>query len=112
MPDSSRPRLLVTGAAGNLGRRVVELLARAGARDFVAASRDPSKLAAPNGIERRRVDFDDPASLAAAFEGIDRALIISTDRIDVPGLRIKQHRAAVAAARTAGVKHLLYTSML
>jgi NAD(P)H dehydrogenase (quinone) len=44
--------------------------------------------------------------------GIDRALIISTDRIDVPGLRIKQHRAAIDAARAAGVKHLLYTSML
>jgi NAD(P)H dehydrogenase (quinone) len=112
MADTTEPRLLVTGAGGNLGRRIVELLADAGVGSFVAASRDPAKLTAPPGVETRRADFDDPASLAAAFEGIDRVLLISTDRIDVPGLRITQHRAAVDAAREAGVKHVLYTSML
>jgi NAD(P)H dehydrogenase (quinone) len=73
MSNSSHRRLLVTGAAGKLGRRIVDLLAEAGARGLVAGSRDPSKLAAPNGIERRRVDFDDPTSLAAAFGHRPRA---------------------------------------
>jgi NAD(P)H dehydrogenase (quinone) len=112
MTDSTQPRLLVTGAGGKLGRRIVELLAGNGVRAFVASSRSPDKLSTPAGVEKRRADFDDPASLAPAFAGIDRALLISTDRIDVPGLRIKQHRAAVDAARTAGVKDILYTSML
>jgi NAD(P)H dehydrogenase (quinone) len=112
MANSKEPRLLVTGASGKLGRRTVELLIAAGVPNVIAASRDPAKLTGLNGVEKRRADFDDPASLDAAFKGVDRVLIISTDRIDVPGLRIKQHRNAVDAAVRAGVKHLLYTSML
>jgi NAD(P)H dehydrogenase (quinone) len=110
--NSKEPRLLVTGAAGKLGRRVVEHLIASGTPNVIAASRDPAKLAGLKGVETRRADFDDPKSLDAAFKGVDRVLIISTDRIDVAGLRIKQHKNAVAAAATAGVKHLLYTSML
>jgi len=51
-------------------------------------------------------------SLDTALKDIDRVLIISTDRIDIPGLRLKQHRNAVDAAVRAGVEHILYTSML
>jgi NAD(P)H dehydrogenase (quinone) len=109
---ADKPRLLVTGASGKLGGRIVQWLADSGVEHVVAASRDPGKLKLPAGIEARRADFDDPASLAAAFAGVDRVLLISTDRIDVPGLRIKQHRTAVEAAAKAGVKHILYTSML
>jgi NAD(P)H dehydrogenase (quinone) len=42
---------------------------------------------------------------------VERVLIISTDAIDRPGRRLKQHQAAVAAAVSAGVKHAVYTSM-
>lgn len=110
--SASSPRLLVTGAGGQLGRRVVELLLEAGAGDIVAASRDPAKLAdlAARGVETRRADFDDPASLTQAFAGVDRLLLISTDALGERGQRIAQHRAAIAAAATAGVKHLVYTS--
>lgn len=105
-------KLLVTGAGGHLGRRVVELLLDAGATNIVAASRDPSKLAdlAARGVETRRADFDDPASLQAAFAGVERLLLVSTDAVGQPGQRIAQHRAAVAAAVAAGVKHIVYTS--
>lgn len=112
MTDSKETKLLVTGASGNLGRRIVHWLADSGVPNVVAASRDPGKLDVPAGIQTRRADFDDPASLSAAFSGIDRVLLISTDRIDVPGIRIKQHRTAVEAAAKAGIKHILYTSML
>lgn len=112
MTNSNEQRLLVTGAGGKLGGRVVAHLAEMGVGNVVAASRDPGKLSTPAGVETRRADFDDPGSLAEAFAGVDRVLVISTDRIDTPGLRIKQHLAAVEAARAAGVKHILYTSML
>jgi NAD(P)H dehydrogenase (quinone) len=112
MTDFLRLKLVVTGASGNLGRRIVELLAAKGANNLIAATREPDKLDGFSGIDVRRADFSEPASLDAAFAGADRVLMISTDRIDVPGLRIQQHKAAVAAAKRAGVKRILYTSML
>jgi NAD(P)H dehydrogenase (quinone) len=109
-------KLLVTGAAGQLGRAVLNHLletSKVSPGDIVAASRDTSKLAdlAAKGVETRKADFTDEAGLAAAFAGIDRVLIISTDDLATPGNRLKQHKTAVAAASKAGVKHILYTSM-
>ena len=101
--------LLVTGAAGNLGRIAVEELLARGATRVIAGSRDPAKLAdlAGRGVETRKIDFDDPASLAAGFAGVERVLIISTGDI---GRRVAQQTAAVEAARAASVKHIVYTS--
>ncbi|WP_447751066.1 SDR family oxidoreductase [Sphingopyxis fribergensis] len=105
--------LLVTGAAGQLGRRVVETLLQMGAGPVIATTRDPAKLAdfASRGVDVRVADFDDPDSLAAAFAGADRLLLISTDAVYQPGQRLAQHRAATAAAETAGVQHIVYTSV-
>lgn len=109
MPET----LLVTGAAGQLGRLAVEHLATLHGGPVVAASRDPAKLAdlAARGIATRRIDFEDASSLAEGFRGVDRALIISTDAIERPGQRAAQHLAAVEAAAKAGVGRLVYTSM-
>ena len=103
---------LVTGANGKLGRHVTQLLLDAKAGTVIAASRDPSKLAdlAALGAQTRAADFDNPASLAEAFKGVDRLLLISTDGM-APGQRLAQHSAAIAAAKAAGVGHVVYTSM-
>lgn len=108
--------ILVTGAAGQLGQRVLHHLTetyRVAPASIVAASRDPQKLAAfaAKSIATRKVDFDDAVSLSAAFTGIDRLLLISTDELATPGKRLVQHKAAVDAAVAAGVKHIAYTSM-
>lgn len=108
--------LLVTGAAGQFGRLVLDALLASGKTnpgDIIATSRDVAKLAdyAAKGVQTRAADFDDPASLDRAFAGATRILIISTDVLDQPGKRLKQHLAAVEAAKKAGVKHILYTSM-
>ena len=108
--------ILITGAAGQLGQRVIHHLLetyKVPAANLIAASRDTAKLAdlATKGVQTRKADFDDAASLEAAFKGVDRVLIISTDALAVPGQRLKQHTTAVNAAVKAGVKHIAYTSM-
>ena len=105
--------IIVSGASGKLGRRVVEILIERGAAGRTRAlSRDPAKLAdlAARGVQARRGDFDDPASLASAFAGGDVLLIVSTDNIVEPGGRVRQHGAAIEAAKAAGIRHVAYTS--
>jgi NAD(P)H dehydrogenase (quinone) len=108
--------LLVSGASGNLGRRVVELLLEAGTppNKIVAATRSPEKLAdfAAHGVFVRQADFEDLGSLASAFAGVDRLLLVSTDVLDGTNRRIQQHLNAIKAAEEAGVKHVVYTSIV
>jgi NAD(P)H dehydrogenase (quinone) len=106
-------QLLVTGASGNLGKTVVAELRRLGVKKVIAATRTPGKhreLAAL-GVEEREADFDRPETLQTAFRGVERLLLISTDSLHSPDVRIKQHRAAIYAAVNAGVKHVVYTSL-
>jgi NAD(P)H dehydrogenase (quinone) len=106
---------LVTGASGHLGRAVINHLLttyNVPAKQIIAASRDIAKLAdlKAKGVELRTADFGDAAGLAGAFTGANRVLLISTDSF-APGERQKQHANAVKAAESAGVEHVLYTSM-
>lgn len=107
--------ILVTGASGQLGKRVVELLLeRGGGARVIAATRKPEGLAElkARGAEVRHADFNDQASLATAFQGVERALLISTDSLDEPGKRQRQHSAAIKAFKAAGVQHVAYTSII
>ncbi|AZO12288.1 MULTISPECIES: SDR family oxidoreductase [unclassified Mesorhizobium] len=109
--------LLVTGASGQLGRGVIRHLLEAQKvtpSRIITTTRDPENLVdlAALGVTVRAADFNDAASLEKAFAGADRVLIISTGELELKsGRRLKQHEAAVAAAKQAGVAHLLYTSM-
>ena len=105
--------LLVTGASGHLGQRVLHHLVNTlnvPAGRIIATTRKPATLAdwAAQGVTVRATDFDDPASLVAAFEGASRVLLISTDTI---GRRVPQHKAAIDAAVKVGADHVIYTSM-
>src|SRR5947209_7028556 len=100
----------LTGANGHLGRLVLKhLLTRVPANQIIATTRDPQKLAdiASLGVIVRRADFSNPATLAAPYAGSTRLLIISTY---VVGKSVELHKAAIAAAVEAGVKHIVYTS--
>lgn len=106
--------IVVSGATGQLGRRVVEeLLARGVApADVVAGGRDEGRLAAlgeATGVRTARMDYDDPATLEAALSAGDVFLLVSGSE---PGGRVPQHAAAIDAAVHAGVAHVAYTSVL
>lgn len=97
--------LAVSGASGQLGRLVVEeLLRRTDAGRIVALSRTPDSVA---GVRSRFADFNEPGSLLAAFEGVERLLMISLGAYDgaPPG-----HAHAITAAAKAGVGQIIYTS--
>jgi NAD(P)H dehydrogenase (quinone) len=105
-------KILVTGATGKLGSKVVEsLLKSIPASDLAVSVRNPEKAKGlqARGVEVRQGDFDRPETLDNAFTGIDRLLIISADGDNET--RIHQHTNAVQAAERAGVKFIVYTSL-
>ena len=109
---TSTDKILVTGASGQLGAlTVAALLKRVPATQLIATARDPAKLAdlAALGVEVRQADYTVPASLEAAFQGVDRLLLISSSEV---GQRLPQHRNVIEAAKRAGVKLIAYTSIL
>ncbi|PJA25728.1 MAG: NAD(P)-dependent oxidoreductase [Alphaproteobacteria bacterium CG_4_10_14_0_2_um_filter_63_37] len=110
--SSASPFIVITGAAGHLGTLTTQaLLDRGLSTDKLRlTSRDPAKLApfAAQGAATVRADFGDAASLEAAFAGGEVLLLISGDAPNE--LRIAQHRAAIDAAKHAGVKRVVYTS--
>jgi NAD(P)H dehydrogenase (quinone) len=104
--------IVVTGATGKLGHHVVEqLLAKLPARELAAAVRSPEKAKdlAARGVEVRRADYGKPETLAEALKGADKLLLISSSEV---GQRAAQHAAVIDAAKKAGVKLVVYTSIL
>src|SRR3984893_8549849 len=98
----------VSGASGHLGRAVVsELLQRAGGHELVAISRSPETVT--GAAQRRFGDYNRPESLAEAYAGLDRLLIITTVDPE-PGKRGAQNVAAIDAAAKAGVEHIVFMS--
>ncbi len=102
----------ILGAGGQFGRKVVQGLLDRGAApgDVVACVRNPERVAdlAEQGVQVRRGDYDDPASMVEAFAGADAALLIPT--FMPPAARAVQHDNACTAAAEAGVGRLLFSS--
>lgn len=105
----SRNTIAITGATGQLGRLVVEQLkTQLPAEHLVALVRTPAK-AADLGIAVREADYAHPDTLDSALAGIDTLLLISASEF---GQRVAQHRNVIDAAKRAGVKRIVYTSVL
>lgn len=99
----------VTGATGQLGGLVVEKLKEKGlASSVVALVRNPEKAAAL-GVEAREFDYNSPAKLVDALKGIEKLILISGNEL---GKRAEQHANVIEAAKKAGVKWVVYTSLL
>ncbi|MFZ7093650.1 SDR family oxidoreductase [Primorskyibacter sp. 2E233] len=105
-------KYLVTGASGQLGAKVIEALLKTEAprqigglvrRDEAAATLEAK------GIEVQVASYTDPEALKAAFEGVERLLLVSSSEV---GQRAEQHRNVISAAKAAGVNFVAYTSIL
>lgn len=104
-------KILITGATGHLAKAtIVHLLKDTTPDKIVALARDTNKadFLKEKGIEVRIGDFDDTVSLDRAMQGIGKALLISSSELQH---RFQQHKNVVDAAKKAGVKHIVYTSV-
>ena len=104
--------IVITGATGKLGQHVIaSLLKSVPASSIIAAVRNPAKAQdlAAKGVQVRQADYNDGASLDAAFKGATKILLISSSEV---GQRAQQHQNVVDAAKRAGVSLLAYTSVL
>ena len=104
--------ILITGATGQLGGAVIDLLTPNSAElKLKALARNPedekAKALTAKGVEVVYGDYDKPDSLKEAFKGVDKLYFVSASDIEK---RVPQHHNVVNAAREAGVKHIVYTS--
>jgi NAD(P)H dehydrogenase (quinone) len=102
----------ISGASGKLGRITAEtLLSQVPPEQVVLTTRTPDLISdlAERGASVRYADFDEPGSLTDAFAGVDRMFMVSAS--NGTGKREDQHGGAIAAARDAGIQHLVFPSM-
>ncbi|MGC5255818.1 SDR family oxidoreductase [Gordonia sp. DT218] len=103
----------VTGATGGLGGSAVRSLLERGAApaDVVAIVRSPEKAEALRdaGVTVRVADYGDVDALTSALTGVDRLFFVSGSEV---GQRTPQHTNVIAAAKTAGVGFVAYSSIL
>jgi NAD(P)H dehydrogenase (quinone) len=99
--------IALTGATGHLGQLALKALkARAPQANVVALARDPAKI---TGTPARAFDYTKPETHAAALAGVGTLVLISSNDFND---RAGQHRAVIASAKVAGVKRIIYTSIL
>ena len=103
---------LITGANGHLGTAVIDFLLKKNPSLKIAGlvrSEEKGQALKEKGVELRMGDYTDVSSLKNAVKNIDTLLLISSGTLKD---RIKQHVNVITAAKEAGVKHILYTSIV
>lgn len=102
-------KIAVTGATGQLGSLVAnELKKRVAKENIIALVRTPEKAASLE-VEARAFNYDEPESQVVSLKGVDTLLLISGSEI---GQRARQHSNVINSAKEAGVKWIVYTSLL
>jgi uncharacterized protein YbjT (DUF2867 family) len=111
--DPGKPLILVTGATGYIGGRLVPRLLQAGHR-VRCLSRNPERLAgrAWPGVEVVKGDVADPTCLEAALRGVNQVYYLvhamGEDRPDFRGRDLRQALTVAEACHQAGVRRIIY----
>jgi NAD(P)H dehydrogenase (quinone) len=106
-------KLLLTGVDGNLGAEAAKVLLELEDKSnliFCGYNPDSLKPYADMGVETRVTDFNSPDGLVEAFQGAERLALISMPFVGKK--RQAAHKNAVDAAKAAGVKQIVYTSLV
>jgi uncharacterized protein YbjT (DUF2867 family) len=109
MSSNAKKLIAVIGATGQQGGGVVRALQASGEFKVRALTRDPGKHRelAEEVVE---ADLDKPETLKAAFEGAHGVFLVTNFR-EAGSAEIKQATAAIRAAKDAGVKHLIWSTL-
>jgi hypothetical protein len=107
--NNEKKIIAVIGATGQQGGRVVRALRASGQFNVRALSRDPGKHRelADEVVE---ADLNRPETLKAAFEGAHGVFLVTKFR-EKGADELKQTTAAVRAAKNAGVKHFIWSTL-
>lgn len=110
-----KDHIVIAGADGYLGEATLHHLLERGVSpaNVVLGVRDPEQtgLERSRGAELRRVDYDEPSTLVAAFQGAESLFFVSSPEEDNGALRVLQHAQVVKAAVDAGVERIVYTGL-
>lgn len=102
-------KIAITAASGNLGTEIVKATtALIGKETVIGLARTPAK-AAHLGIDIRAGDYNNIDALEQSLHNVDTVLLVSG--MEAPEKRIEQHRNVIQAAKKAGVKKIVYTSV-
>jgi len=106
MPTAKLPKILITGATGQVGSKTIEFLSSNKDLEIVAAVRSPKKSASfsAKGIATVILDFDDESTHRPAFEGVDRLFLMTSYTVDM----LRQSKALLDNAKKAGVPHVVH----
>lgn len=106
MSNTTRNKILITGATGQVGGKTIDFLSTNPNVELVAAIRNHSKSETflARGIRTVLLDFDDESTHKNALEGIDTIFIVTGYSVDM----LRQSKVLLDAAKTEGVKHVVH----
>ena len=99
-------KILITGATGQVGSKVIDRLRKHPHIEVVAAVRSANKAAAfqDSGLATAILDLDDESTHLPALQGVDTLFLLTGYTVDM----LRQSKAILDNAATAGVQHVVH----